>query len=275
MAIRSDYVSLSNGRQVHYRRGGSGAPVLLLHPSPLSSAFLQPLLQYLEPNFDVIAMDTPGYGNSDPLDDDRDNLEPYVDVIGEFARALGLSRVTVYGNATGAQLAIESAKAHENIIGALVLDNAACFSEVEQQSILADYFPDLTPQADGEHLALAWKIASQMYRYFPWYDTSDEACFSENQPPVELVDATARAYLQAGTDYARAYRAAFANERSEQLAAVTQATKVMLWQDSMLLSYSRRLQESDLPPNIEFVEVHAGVEARYGAIRDALSGVQQ
>jgi tRNA (guanine-N1)-methyltransferase len=46
---------------------GSGPPVLLLHPSPQSGAFSLPMARRLAPDFTAIALDTPGYGLSDPL----------------------------------------------------------------------------------------------------------------------------------------------------------------------------------------------------------------
>ncbi len=89
MGPRRDYHTLSNGRQVHYLRAGEGDPALLLHPSPLSASFLRPLIDFLSGSFDVIAMDTPGYGSSDPLEEPGDDLVPYVDAITHFARAVG------------------------------------------------------------------------------------------------------------------------------------------------------------------------------------------
>lgn len=273
-SVRKGYVTLANGRQVHYRRAGEGAPVLLLHPSPLSSAFFEPLIAFLSKNFDVIAMDTPGYGDSDPLQEPGDDLAAYVDVIGEVLDTLGLERALLYGNATGAQQAIESAKRFPETISGLVLENAAAFTDAEREAMLGDYFPEIVPQADASHLELVWKIARQTYQYFPWFDTRESARVSSMEPPEALVQATALAYLKAGEDYARAYRAAFANERPEQLAAVTVPVKVMLWQDSILLDYSRRLQAADMPPNIAFVDVGGGIEARYAAVGRALEQLQ-
>ena len=88
MGLRRHYHTLSNGRQVHYLRAGEGDPVLLLHPSPLSASFLRPLIDFLAGSFDVIAMDTPGYGSSDPLEEPGDDLVPYVGAIGEFMAGL-------------------------------------------------------------------------------------------------------------------------------------------------------------------------------------------
>src|SRR5438132_1626887 len=51
-----------NGRQVHYRRAGSGPPVILRHESPRSSVALVPTLEALAPRFTAIAIDTAGDG---------------------------------------------------------------------------------------------------------------------------------------------------------------------------------------------------------------------
>lgn len=271
--VQRDYLTLGNGLQVHYRRAGQGAPVLMLHPSPLSSAFLQPMLNYLSDSFDVIAIDTPGYGDSDPLENPGDDLVAYVEVIGEVLDALGLNNALLYGNATGAQLAIESAKQYPDKVAGVVLENAAAFTDEERAKMMRPYFPDLSPTEDGSHLELVWRIARQTFLYFPWYDTSEAARVSQLEPPQALVQATAMAYLKAGTDYARAYRAAFDNERPAQLAAVEQPVKVMLWHDSPLLAYSHRLQEADMPSNVEFIEVDSGIEARYAALALALNSL--
>ncbi len=103
----------------------------MLHPSPLSSAFLEPLIAYLATDFEVLAPDTPGYGDSDPLDVETDGLDPYVDVLAQLLGAVGWDRALVYGNATGAQLAIELAKAAPAPIAGLVLENAAAFTDAE------------------------------------------------------------------------------------------------------------------------------------------------
>jgi pimeloyl-ACP methyl ester carboxylesterase len=270
--VRKDYLTLANGRQVHFRQAGQGAPVVMLHPSPLSSAFLVPLMEYLSPDFNVIALDTPGYGDSDPLESPGDTLEPYVDVIGEVLEQLGLESALLYGNATGTQLAIESAKQFPERLAGIVLENAAAFTDAEREAMLGPYFPDLAPQDDGSHLSLVWRMARQTFQFFPWWDTSEQARYSEAEPPETLVQATAMAYLRAGPDYARAYRAAFVNERPEQLAAVAVPVSVILWQDSMLLDYSRRLQQAEMPDNIEFIDAGSGIEARYNAVRTALQG---
>lgn len=56
------------GAQLHYRELGEGSPVILLHASPLSSEFMLGQIQALaSAGYRAIALDTPGYGQSDPL----------------------------------------------------------------------------------------------------------------------------------------------------------------------------------------------------------------
>ena len=57
----------AGGREVHYRRAGSGPPFVLFHVSPQSSAFVLPHLLPLADRYTLIGLDTPGYGESDPL----------------------------------------------------------------------------------------------------------------------------------------------------------------------------------------------------------------
>ena len=55
------------GRWLHYRRMGQGPAVLLMHQTPQSSQTLEPLMRLLAPYCTAIAVDTPGFGQSEPL----------------------------------------------------------------------------------------------------------------------------------------------------------------------------------------------------------------
>ena len=67
---------------LHYRRMGRGPAVLLLHQTPQSSQTLEPLMRLLAPHCTAIAVDTPGFGQSDPLAvafaERADQLSPHV-----------------------------------------------------------------------------------------------------------------------------------------------------------------------------------------------------
>ena len=188
-------------QQTHYRASGSGPPLILLHPSPLSSAFMVPLINLFDEVATVFAPDTPGYGASDPLPDPGQDLSAYVDWLRRFMLSQGLTSAGIYGSATGAQIAIQFARTYPEMADYVVLDNAVHFTNEERQRIMKNYFPDLTPQSNGSHFQAAWDMSAKLYRYFPWFDQSDDCKVSDTEPPVELVNGTAMSYLVAGINH--------------------------------------------------------------------------
>lgn len=271
------YVTLNKPSpwQIHYRSQGQGHSVILLHPSPLSSSFMQPIMNVLSENHRVIAWDTPGYGQSDPLPENDGSLSPYVEALKLFIDELGLKDAVIYGSATGAQIAIEYAKAYPETINGIVLENAAWFFDSEREEILQHYFPEIEPQEDGSHLPFVWKIVNQLYHYFPWFDTSDSARVSCAEIPVSLKHQTLMEYFTAGKDYHLAYRAAFMNERPEQLRGVTIPTHIMRWESSILKKYVDRLDAADLPSNIEMKHADAGIENRFAVLKQSVKTLSE
>ncbi len=63
LGYQSNYAWV-NGFRMHYLRGGSGSPVVLLHGFPQTSAEWEPQLQALAKNHTVIAVDLRGTGDS-------------------------------------------------------------------------------------------------------------------------------------------------------------------------------------------------------------------
>ncbi|WP_166424524.1 alpha/beta hydrolase [Paraglaciecola sp. 20A4] len=281
------YVTLGSDKpwQIHYRsQGQEKLPVIiLLHASPMSSAIMLPIMNALSDSFRVIALDTPGYGQSDPLPQNdvviaqtpSTSLQPYVQALNEFINALELEQPIIYGSATGAQIAIEYAKAHPNTIKGMVLENAAWFKEDERNAILKQYFPDIKAQKDGSHLALVWKMSSQLFHYFPWFDTSEEARVGNADIPAQVIQDTLMGYLTAGENYHLAYRAAFMNERPEQLSSVTVPTHIIRWPTSLLKQYVDRLDEADLPSNIQMRPAQASIEGRFAALKASVQSLSQ
>ena len=64
--MRRGYADTAVG-QVHYREAGEGEVVVLLHQTASSSIMYYRVMPYLAGRFRVVAMDTPGFGNSDAL----------------------------------------------------------------------------------------------------------------------------------------------------------------------------------------------------------------
>jgi len=54
-----------NGARIHYRRSGSGFPVVLLHAGVADSRMWEPQVAGLNKDFDIITPDVRGYGESE------------------------------------------------------------------------------------------------------------------------------------------------------------------------------------------------------------------
>lgn len=106
-AIRRGYVSVtvSPGKplMVHYRVAGAGPAVLLLHDSPRSSRLHEPLMKVLASRFRVYALDTPGYGNSDPLPCANPTIPDFAEALGATLDTMGLAQAPIYATHTSAK----------------------------------------------------------------------------------------------------------------------------------------------------------------------------
>jgi pimeloyl-ACP methyl ester carboxylesterase len=231
---------------------------------------MEPLIGHIQDRVTAWSPDTPGYGMSDPLRGEPQDLEPYVDWLAAFLRQQGLESAGLYGSATGAQIAIQFARRFPEMTDFVVLDNAVHFTDEERQDILRHYFADISPRPDGSHLKTAWDMSTGLFKQFPWYDQREESRIPGAEPPLTLVHATALAYLHSGPDYARAYRAAFINEDARNIQQIKRPTRVIRWAGSILKRYADRLDDYAWPDHIRMVACEASPEARFDAIRQAV-----
>ncbi|SDE69545.1 Pimeloyl-ACP methyl ester carboxylesterase [Blastococcus fimeti] len=191
------YVSVPWG-QAHYRvAGDDGAPtVLLLHQSPLSSATYEPVLPLLAARgVRAVAVDTPGYGMSDAPPSVW-SIPEYAHAAWTFADALGLDRVTLLGQHTGAVVAAEAARRAPGRVAGLVFQGLPLYSDDERAEKMRSWAPGYSPAEDGSHLAQVWGRIHDLY--------PDIGLESADRQVVE--------YLSVGADYAPAYRAVFGHE---------------------------------------------------------------
>lgn len=261
---RRHALALAHG-WLHLRHAGHGPPLVLLHPSPLSSVVMQGWIDACAPYASVYAFDTPGYGASDPLPAPPARLDDYVQVVLAACDRLGLGRFVLFGAATGAQIALRLALTAPARVAALFLDAACHFTPEQRRRVLRGYFPDLRPRADGSHLARIRHMAAALFTHFPWHSRHDAARLSRPPAPSALVELIAWATWCAGPDYHRAYRLAFAHEDAAHLAGVQVPTHILLWPDSVVLPYTRALLAHPLPDLVRALELPAG-PARYGAL---------
>lgn len=164
-----------SARRVHYRRAGSGPPVLLVHQSPRSSLEYLPLLEKWAGDFTLIAPDTAGFGDSAPLKHDDPELADYGAALIAFMDALGLERAGAYGFHSGASIAAAAARLAPERFSALALAGYSVWTPAEMADFAANYTPKFVPQPYGEHLAWLWGRLLEQTWFFPWYRTEDAA----------------------------------------------------------------------------------------------------
>ncbi len=265
------HVRWSGGLHLQYREAGRGGmPLVLLHASPRCSAMYEPWMQQLADQFHVLAVDTPGYGGSDPLPTPPASLADYVAPLHQLLSEVIGQPFLLYGSATGSQLAIAYALEHPAALLHLLLDNAAHFEPAEHEHIVANYFPDLSPRDDGSHLLEAWRISAGMLQYFPWFEQDDAHRFRADPPSADEIHATFAALLAAGSDYALAYRAAFDHERAENVQALRVPTTIFRWQGSILLKQIDALLAKELPPQVRSLDIPAPMVQRMAAMQQHL-----
>ncbi|MCA1835862.1 MAG: alpha/beta fold hydrolase, partial [Actinobacteria bacterium] len=90
-------------------RTGAGEPLLLLHGIGTTREDFSALRPALEAEYDVLAVDLPGHGDSPALSE-RPTIRALTDAIEADLDALGMGRVHVLGNSLGARIALELAR---------------------------------------------------------------------------------------------------------------------------------------------------------------------
>jgi pimeloyl-ACP methyl ester carboxylesterase len=150
--------------QVSYRDIGprdTKVPFLLIHQAFMSMvefAEIQDELARL--GYRSIAVDTPGYGMSDPappkptIGDLAENLLPVLDY-------LKVQKVIVVGHHTGSLLAASFAAHHPDRVTAVILHGSPFFSKEESAAALAKGESDRTPREDGSHFSRSFPLHYQ------------------------------------------------------------------------------------------------------------------
>lgn len=134
--------------QIHYRRDGEGAPLVLLHWAPASGRMYAEVMPILAgAGYDVLALDLPGYG--------RSHKNPAVRSIPELAAnvrealdALGLGVFALLGGHLSASVAVEIALT-EPRVSRLVLDGLLNLNP-DEWSVLLRRFAGHSPMPDPE-----------------------------------------------------------------------------------------------------------------------------
>jgi len=123
----------------------------------------------------VFALDTPGYGLSDPPSE-QPEIELYASAMEDFSKVMGLNQVDLIGYHTGSFIATELANVQPDLVRRLVLVSAPIFYENDHHEIRDTNGPIVLTE-DGSHLSSIWQRAihwsmegrtlEQLARIFP------------------------------------------------------------------------------------------------------------
>lgn len=160
-SLRPAYADTAGG-MLHYAQAGAGDAMLLLHATPGSWRAFTPLAPLLAGHFRTIALDTPGYGNSDPLPGEV-SVEAMAESVVALLDALELPRAHVLGLHTGNKIAAALAARFPDRIGRVVLAGHTHSLIVDKQDrddairhLVDHYFLRLRVNTDGSHRVREW-----------------------------------------------------------------------------------------------------------------------
>lgn len=118
MVAGTDALTTADGR--HYRRAGSGAPLVLVHGFLGGSVQWAAEIAHLSQHFDVIAPDLPGFGAAGSLEG-CESIEDMAGGVIALLNTLGIKTFCLLGHSMGGMIVQEIARKIPNRVERLVL----------------------------------------------------------------------------------------------------------------------------------------------------------
>jgi pimeloyl-ACP methyl ester carboxylesterase len=122
-----------NGVNVFYRQAGNrkNPTILLLDGFPSSSHMYRNLIKELADEYNTIAPDYPGFGNSDqpPMNAFEYTFDNLSNVINDFVEEIKLDKYTIYVHDYGAPVGFRLAVKHPKRIQAIITQNGNAYEE--------------------------------------------------------------------------------------------------------------------------------------------------
>lgn len=227
--------------QIHYYEQGQGPALILSHQSPVSARMFEQAMPLLAAKgIRAIAVDTPGYGNSDippapPL------IADYADAFLSVLDGLGLDEAHLLGHHTGGSIFCSFAARYPERVKSLILNGPPLFSAKDLRA-----FADIKHKAspilkDGSHLQAAW---DRRVKYTPGY--RDETAMHRR-----LVD-----QLWAGDTSWYGHNAAFKYDMMPDFMALSVPTLILTNTGDDIYHLAQRGRK--LRPDFGYVELTGG-----------------
>ncbi len=172
--VRRAYADVAHG-QMHYAECGANstnggddaradgvAPIVLLHQTPRSWREYAEVLPLLGARRHTIAIDTAGFGESDPVAEP--GIEAWAEAALQMLDAIGVGRAHVVGHHTGGVIAVEMAARAPERVASLVLSSTPYTSDEFRRARAGRPAIDaVAPSGDGSHLAALWQKRQAFY----------------------------------------------------------------------------------------------------------------
>ncbi|MET0363657.1 MAG: alpha/beta fold hydrolase [Sphingobium sp.] len=268
------------GRAVHYRVTGAGPAVVMLHDSPRSSRLHLDTMRRLSHRFRVFALDTPGYGNSAPLDKTSPVIGDFAAALGATLGALGLGEAPLYATHTSAKIALEYAASigtdttglpgSGQVPPIVILDGLSIPVGPPNPEFISAYMRPFLVDAAGGYLSAEWTRMRDMLRWFPWFDQRPEVRMPIAQPTDEWISDYVIDFLSSGPAYSSAYSAAMYYDPMPALRRVSVPVLVAAKADDVLYSSLDRVPADN--PALTVERLSADREQWLAWLEDALAG---
>ncbi|MEM8985027.1 MAG: alpha/beta hydrolase [Pseudomonadota bacterium] len=158
LPVRRAFVDGKFG-QIHIRTAGERqtgrAPLLCLHMFPQSSRGLAAFAAAMGEHTEVIAIDTPGYGESSAPPADATATD-YASAVWDVADGLSLTSVDLFGIHAGSKLAVAATCQRPDVVGRLVLSSAAAMTDSEVNALRRAFSP-LPLDTEGTRYQRLWE----------------------------------------------------------------------------------------------------------------------
>lgn len=219
-SIRRAYAPSRYG-QLHYRIAeppeARHTPLLIFHQTPTSGRCYEGLVAEMGTDRIAVAVDTPGFGASDPPPK-APRIADYAEIMAGFAETLGYRHIDVMGDHTGSKIAVETARQRPDLVRRVVLNAAPIYSDEELNALKRQDSAVEAFGENGEHILARWAWA--MRQRAP--DT-----------PLEAVALEIAESLRAGAHVWHGHHAAFGYQHRDNLPKLAQPVLVLHASDDL------------------------------------------
>ena len=217
---------------------------------PIYVFVIEPFIE-LAKDFKLIALDTPGYGLSDPLLKKNPKAKDFANATISTLEKLKVNQYILYGTHTGAHIALEVAISSSKV-KYLIIDGISFYNSAEKKELLKKYAPKFTPHYSGGHLVKAWHHTRDQTLYYPWFNKTKR--IKRKLPSSNYLHKVVIAKLRADINYIKGYRAAFSHNTQGAFKKLKTKTVLYSRSDDVLEKHVNRVKK--LNSNIHIINLN-------------------